>query len=119
MALDKIKKPKSKKILKVSLLVVRITPSSTPDSYTLINSRPCIACMHKIKNSAEHGIKINKIYFSNELGEVICYKLRDILNEKQHISKYYRMTVIPKEYTRNFEISNPDKIRNRGKSNIK
>ncbi|AEX61397.1 putative cytidine deaminase [Megavirus courdo7] len=104
MALDKLKKNRSKRIIDVSLIVIRITPSSTPDSYKLANSRPCIGCIHKIKNSFNYGVRINKIYFSNENGEIICYKLRDILSEKQHLSKYHRMSMIPKKYTNEFQI---------------
>jgi len=104
MAIDKIQKNKTKKKINVSLLVIRITTASTLDSYVLSNSRPCVACIHKIKNMGYHGYKISKIYFSNEHGNIVCYKLRDIVKEKQHISKFYRGTNIPKKYTNEFEI---------------
>lgn len=104
-ALDKIKLQRSKKTIKASLLVIRLKPASTPDSYSLANSRPCLACLYRIKNSVNNGLRINKIYYSNDDGQIICYKLKDILSEKQHLSKFYRISVVPKEYVRYFGIN--------------
>ncbi|AKI78957.1 putative cytidine deaminase [Acanthamoeba polyphaga mimivirus] len=107
-ALDKIKLQRSKKTIKASLLVIRLKPASTPESYSLANSRPCLACLYRIKNSANNGLRINKIYYSNDDGKIICYKLKDILSEKQHLSKFYRISVVPKEYVRYFGINSPN-----------
>jgi hypothetical protein len=106
MALDKIKINRQKKLINVSLLVIRITVGSTKNCYNLANSRPCIGCMYKIKNITKFGYKISKIYFSNEKGDIICYKLRDIIAEKQFISTYYRSFNIPRNYIREFQIEN-------------
>ena len=105
MALDKIVKPKSRKIIDVSLLVIRISCGSTCSKYKLCNSRPCAACMYKIKNSVQSGYRVSKIYFSNDNGDIVCYKIRDIIAEKQFVSKYYRLTAIPKKLTNVFVIN--------------
>ncbi len=104
MAIDKLRKNNKPKLIDISLLVIKITPASTIESYRLSNSRPCIACMYKIKNITYSGYRLSKIYFPNENGQIICYKLRDILKEKQYVSKYYRLATIPKSYLREFEI---------------
>lgn len=109
MAIDKIQKNKGRKLIDISLLVIRITPTSTPDSYKLVNSRPCAACVYRIKNMASHGYKISKLYFSNENGDIVCYKLRDIIKEKQFLSRYYRTINTPKIFLREFEISDKRK----------
>lgn len=90
-------------------MVIRITPASTINFYVLANSRPCIACLYRIKNTINFGYRITKVYYSNENGEIVCYKLRDIVNEKQMLSKYYRKLAIPKKYFNEFEIVNTDK----------
>lgn len=104
MAISKIKR-NTKKPINVSLMVIRISYNSTIDSYSLANSRPCISCMYKIKNTMSIGYHINKIYFSDENGNIVCYKVRDIINEKHHISKYYRATSIPKVIIKEFDIA--------------
>jgi hypothetical protein len=105
MAMDKIRQNKSKKIIDVSLLVIRITKKSVATSYQLSNSRPCICCIHKIKNMNCHGYRISKIYYSDDMGNIICSKLRDIVREKHHICKYFRDVAIPKVLLREYEIA--------------
>ena len=83
-------------------MVIRISTASNIDHYSLASSRPCISCMYKIKNSIDHGYKISKVYFSNENGEIVCYKLRDIIREKQFLSKFYRVSNIPKAFRMEF-----------------
>lgn len=101
MAIDKIHFKKARKIINVSIIVIRITLSSTIDCYHLANSRPCIACMHKINNTTPLGFRINNVYFSDNNGNILRYKLRDIIKEKQHVSKFYRIVNIPKYLTYN------------------
>ena len=105
MALEKLKPNYGKKIIKISLLVIRISQASTPTKYTLGNSRPCASCLYKIKNSISIGYKIDKVYFSNDFGNIICYKLRDIIKEKQFVSRYYRMHTIPKKLKNEFTLA--------------
>lgn len=104
MAIDKLKKNTSRKIINLSLIVIRISPGSVPGDYTLGNSRPCAACMYKIKNSLKLGYRINKVYYSDDIGDILCYKLRDILNEKQHVSSFYRRNSIPKNLLKEFNL---------------
>lgn len=92
MAIDKFYLKKAKKIINVSLIVIRITPSSTPVKYELRNSKPCIVCMHKVSHTEQFGYRINNIYFSDDNGNILRYKLRDIIKEEAHISKFYRLT---------------------------
>ena len=99
MAIDKLPKNNSKKIIKVSLCVIRITKASTAHDYTICNSKPCIKCMSLIKNAAlKKGYKINKIYFSNENNEIVCYKLKDLLKEDMHIPKLYQTYGVPHQF---------------------
>lgn len=101
MAINKLRKNKSKKLIKISLLVIRITEGSTIDSYTLSNSKPCIACVHKIKNVTKLGYKIDKIYYSDSNGNILFFKLRELLKQKQHLSNYYKSHPLPKLYLHN------------------
>ncbi|XWV25661.1 cytidine deaminase [Tupanvirus deep ocean] len=105
MAIDKLHKNKKRKLINVSLLVIRITYGSTADIYNLSNSRPCVACMSKIKNLTNFGYRVTKVYFSNENGDIVCYRLRDILKEKQYLSKFYRVSTIPKNFMIEFDVS--------------
>lgn len=100
MALDKIKICDKK--LKVSLLVIRIKEASNPNSYSLTSSRPCIACMYRIKNNTK--LNITKLYFSNENGEIIYHKVRDFIKEKQHIPLFYKKIKICKKFLKEFEV---------------
>ncbi len=90
-------------------MVIRISPSSTTETYTLSNSRPCAVCLLKIKNMECFGYKISKVYFSNKNGEIVCYKLQNLIKEKQYISKYYRSTAIPKRLLREFDLNVSEK----------
>lgn len=105
MALDKVYLKKTSKIINVSIIVIRITPSSTPDHYTLTNSRPCIMCMHKIKNTVPFGYRVTNVYFSNNNGDIVKYKLRDIIKEKQHLTKFHKISQLPKNLINEFEIA--------------
>lgn len=104
MAISKIKR-NPKKMINVSLMVIRISYNSTIETYHLANSKPCVSCMYKIKNTVNIGYHINKIYFSDENGNIICYKIRDLLKEKHHLSKYYRASYIPKRLIKEFNIA--------------
>ena len=110
MALDKIYLKKTKKIINVSIIVIRITPSSTATNYKLANSRPCLMCMHKIKNTTSSGYRVTNVYFSDNNGQILKYKLRDLVKEKQHISKFYRFTHVPKMIRDEFDDDDPNKF---------
>lgn len=104
MAIDKLKPNKKRKLIKVSILVIRINPVSPLESYTLLNSRPCANCISRISKARKYGYKISDVYFSNSNGEIVHYKLRNLLKEKQYLSRYYRTCNLPNELRKNLSI---------------
>ena len=98
MAMDKIKPTGKKKRIHVSLIVIRISKDSLVDSYKLCNSKPCISCIYKINNFSNAGYKITKIYFSNNIGHLVCLKTTNLVKQpKLHVTKYYRNHKLPKK----------------------
>lgn len=102
VAIEKLRSNKRNNIINVSLIVVRITSASNNNKYKLTNSRPCINCVHNIKNAIKYGYRISKIYYSNEFGKIVCYRLKNIIKEKQHLSKYYRNNILPDSLVKEF-----------------
>lgn len=97
MAIDKLPHRKNKKIIEVSLLVLRITKGScNGDCFKIRMSKPCASCVYSIDKALSKGYRITEIYYSNELGEMIHIKLKDLLKEKNHICSYYLYRPIPK-----------------------
>ena len=90
MALDKLPRNRTKRIIEVSIIVIRISRSSNADTYILSNSRPCASCMRQIENNTHRGYRISKVYFSNDSGAILCYKLRNIIKDEPFISKLER-----------------------------
>ena len=88
MAIDKLPHINCKRRKKINILVIRITSSSNSEKYKLVNSQPCKNCVEKM--SYIQGYKVKKIYYSNENGEIVCCKLRDLANKSQHITKFNR-----------------------------
>jgi len=80
-------RPPNKKPLKVSLLVVRFTPSGK-----LGNSKCCFKCIHDMINiPITKGYKITKVYYSNREGEIIKTNLKKLDNDNdKHVSKFYK-----------------------------
>ena len=78
---------KIKTLESVNLLVIRTTRNGL-----LCSSIPCIHCIKKISDDPIHkGYKINKIYYSNENGNIEATSLLNlVLSNKCHISSYYR-----------------------------
>jgi hypothetical protein len=110
MAIDKLPKRTSRKIIDVSLLVTRISrKTKSSDSCILGNSRPCIECIMKISDAIHKGYRITNIYYSDKLGEIVHKKLNDMLGEKQYTTKYYVTHKLPKKL-QGFAIENPDRI---------
>jgi deoxycytidylate deaminase len=105
VAIDNLRnKIDTKKIIDVSLIVIRITLKSNIDTYTLCDSKPCVICLQRIIDCVKYGFRIKKIYYSTQSGEIICYKLRDLIKKKQYISSFYTKTTIPKFYLKNYDI---------------
>ena len=86
-------RPPNKKPLKVSLLVVRFTPSGK-----LGNSKCCCKCIYDMINiPSTKGYKITKVYYSDRDGNIVKTNLRKLdEDENKHVSKYYK--------TRNFRM---------------
>ena len=81
---------KSKRLEKVNLLVIRVSPYGK-----LGNSKPCLNCINNLNNyPIKKGYIIDKISYST-IDETIEHttlkKLNiDVLNGNYHISKFYR-----------------------------
>ena len=108
MAMEKLYPRKNKKIINVSLIVIRISKKSTISSYTLNNSRPCANCVNDIYECSNRGYRITKIYYSNTLGNITCFKLRDLIVQPQRLSKYYRATNIPIKLQKKYQFYNKE-----------
>lgn len=54
------------------------------------NSKPCSNCIGLMNKCKENGLNIHNIYYSNE-GYLVKKTLVSLTNEKQHISKGFRM----------------------------
>jgi len=70
----------STKSKKFSMLVIRINKSGS-----LCNSKPCYDCIEEFKK-----FNINKIYYSNSDGDIICEKIKDICNRESSGTIYNR-----------------------------
>lgn len=64
----------------VQILVIRVSYSKEP---TIVNSKPCINCINYMKS-----LGIKKLYYSNDQGEIIYEKIKEIYTE--HISQFGR-----------------------------
>ena len=77
--------PRHKKLKKVDILVIRANKAS------LGNSKPCMHCLHKMKNLPRQGYIVDKIFYSTMDGTISVARLDDLLyNETPHVSSYYR-----------------------------
>lgn len=118
MAIDKLPIRTSKKIIDVSLIVIRISRGTTNyDNCCLGSSKPCIDCVNRINNAIHKGYRINNIYYSQSDGSIAIKKLKDVINEKQYLSKHYINRALPKKY-KELEIENPERV-NSKKSHLK
>lgn len=67
----------------LQLLVIRINRDTSTKEPQLVNSKPCINCINYIRS-----LGIKKIYYSDDQGEIIYEKTREIYTE--HISQFRR-----------------------------
>jgi hypothetical protein len=58
-------------VKKFDIFVIRIDRAST----NLINARPCVKCLDMMKS-----LGINRVYYSNDLGEIVCENVRDMIS---------------------------------------
>lgn len=71
---------------KVNLLVIRTSPTGRIGC-----SKPCIKCLIDLNRlPIKKNIIIKDIYYSNELGNIICKSLYELINDDNyHISQFY------------------------------
>lgn len=87
-----LKLPRSKKPIGVCLLVIRISRSFSIDTLNddldvrLLNSKPCICCLFKMKSIFEKGYNLNRVYYSDSVGSIECSKLEDLLKTEPAMS---------------------------------
>lgn len=59
---------------KHDIMVIRINKSDK-NSIQLVNARPCQNCLEMMKS-----IKIKRVYYSNNLGEIVCENIKDMVS---------------------------------------
>jgi deoxycytidylate deaminase len=64
----------SRKREKHDVMVIRINKSDK-GNIQLVNARPCQNCLEMMKS-----IKIRRVYYSNNLGEIICENIKDMVS---------------------------------------
>ena len=103
MAIDKLVKSArrsrrpSRKIIDVSLMVIRMSSRGTPQSFKLGNSKPCLNCIHRIDDLIRYGYRVTKIYYSDCDNTITSTSLQKLSSDKSvRASSFYRNTNIPK-----------------------
>ena len=86
-AINKLKPLKNKKRLKsINLLVVRLNMSKQ-----VIMSKPCQRCIMMLETfPMTKGYKVNKIYYSDDNGNIIRTNIQKLKREKNHICSFDR-----------------------------
>ncbi len=77
----------SKHLTRINILVIRTSASGV-----IGMSLPCSKCISDMSiYPIMKGYYIDRIYYSNANGDIICTKLSSLINsEHKHISRYYR-----------------------------
>lgn len=78
---------KPRHLKKLDILVIRVNRGGS-----LGNSKPCLRCLLMLSQRLpEKGYCINKVYYSNDQGEIRAATIHALLNDDSpHISKYYQ-----------------------------
>lgn len=86
-ALNKLKILKTNKFKKINLLVIKVSNTGK-----IGNSKPCIKCIEKMNNlPISKGYCIKNIYYSNENGNIIKNKIKNLIDDdNKHLSRYYK-----------------------------
>jgi deoxycytidylate deaminase len=108
VALDKLCRNKSlrkNRIVDVYLLVIRLTCSSTSETYTLNNSRPCVVCVKRMVDALDFGFRIKKVFYSNSQNEIVSVKFSTLLEEEHYVTKFYKKK-LPKKCSK-FKVAIP------------
>ena len=70
----------------INLVVIR-----TSKNKKISISKPCVHCMSFLCSKPQmKGYQINKIFYSNEYGNIIESSINDLQENTCHVSKYYR-----------------------------
>lgn len=80
-------KKRTKIITEISILIIKATSNGE-----LRNSAPCVHCLKSMYIMPKKlGYKINRVYYSNNDGDIECNKLIDLLkSDKLHVSCCHR-----------------------------
>lgn len=80
-------KKRTKIITNIDILIIKATTTGE-----LRNSAPCVHCLKSMYIMPRKlGYKINRVYYSNNNGEIECNKLIDLLrSDKLHVSSSHR-----------------------------
>lgn len=83
----RIERKKRKSCTVVNMLVIRYNKTNK-----LVNSKPCVHCIHKMINiPIKHGYKIKYVYYSDTDRIIVKKKLTDLLKDpNMHMTKRYR-----------------------------
>ena len=75
---ERLKGQVNNKVKKLDLIVIR-----TSKTGKLGSSAPCLHCLEYLQNL--HGIRIKNVYYSDADGEIVCCRLKDLVN--CHVTK--------------------------------
>ena len=67
-------KKRSRKLIKIDILVIRV---NNYDQFCI--SKPCIHCCKKMALLPTRGYKINKIYYTNNEGEIVSERMSSLM----------------------------------------
>lgn len=102
MAIDKLIKTArknrktSRKIIDVSIMIIRVSSKGTPDNFRLSNSKPCSNCLHKISELVMYGYRVTKIYYSGDNNEIVESNIQQLTTDQSvRPSSFYRNANLP------------------------
>ena len=96
-AIDKLRFNNSNKLIKIDILVVRISKDSNSEKYKLLNSKPCALCIYNLNNVQSKGYKIRWVYYSDNNGNIQKEKLKNIQQSRSYATILYRQLGTPKK----------------------
>lgn len=75
-----------KRLMSINILVIRFSKTNK-----LQNSKPCCHCIREMELLPKRrGYKIQNILYSDSDGNIIKTSLRNLQEEEQHLSRFYR-----------------------------
>ena len=83
---NKSRYTKKNRYKSIDIIVIRVSKNGL-----LGMSKPCKHCIIGMLNiPKKYGFKIENILYSDKNGNIIKTTLNELVDEKQHISKFYR-----------------------------